>query len=364
MENETKILIGASALAVAYYLYNVNKAAAAVSPVGKATMPQTITTVNPAVTTPVSPVVTTPVSPSLKDAIKELNIPVEISPQPIPPKIIPTEAEMAAIKAAQEDADRLAEMLAYEQENSRQEAMRLASIKAYQAQQAKLENEVSLAMKKEQDKREAENAAREKAMRDFMYPTCQDGFEWFRNNCTPSYVVVEQKAIDGEGLILRDMYRGEVSLVQSCPAEYVKQGINCIPRYSLSPQQLQVMAMQDAGMVQTSDGQWYTSAAEASAAQVMIDANLSSQKSRAYTPRQVSVNDSICSINRDGVINNPYSSATNGMSLSQYVGQFKVTANELAIARASCPNSVYSSNMIFGGRADDMSLGYKEYLQF
>jgi hypothetical protein len=49
------------------------------------------------------------------------------------------------------------------------------------------------------------------------------------------------------------------------------------------------------------------------------------------------------------------------MSLSQYIGQFKVTAGELGIARASCPNSVYSSNLIAGGRADDNALGYKEY---
>jgi hypothetical protein len=49
------------------------------------------------------------------------------------------------------------------------------------------------------------------------------------------------------------------------------------------------------------------------------------------------------------------------MSVSQYIGQFKVTAAELGIARNSCPNSVYSSNLIFGGRADDETLGYKDY---
>lgn len=383
MEKETKILIGAGALAVAYYLYNVNKAkaAAAVSPIGKATMPPITTPVSPVATTSVSPVSTTPVgqlyvpppSPSLKDAIKELGLPEKISPLPIGDtsgvydRAGTGASIIAAKKSAQEKADRLAEIQTYEEESARQQAINLANQKAYQdyylAEQAKLEKidgEVLSAMKKEQARREAENAEREKAMNAFMYPTCPDGFEWFRNNCTPSYIVVEQKAISGEGLVLRDMYDGKVSLVQSCPAEYVKQSINCIPRSALSAQQLQVMAMEEAGMVQTSDGQWYLDTKSAATAQAMIDASKAMPK---YTERQRSVNDAICSINRDGFINNPYSSATNGMSLSQYIGQFKVTANELAIARASCPNSVYSSNMIFGGRADDISLGYKQYYQ-
>jgi hypothetical protein len=47
------------------------------------------------------------------------------------------------------------------------------------------------------------------------------------------------------------------------------------------------------------------------------------------------------------------------MSLNKYIGEFKVTANELRIARASCPNSVYSSGRIAGGYTDDNALGYK-----
>jgi hypothetical protein len=374
MEKNTKILIGASALALAYYLYNASKAAAAISPIG-ATLPP--------ITTPASPLATTPMSPSLKDAIKELGLPVKVSPYPIgdmsgvydgagtgvnrakdkareeaiAAKIA---ADEAAALAAQEEADRLTEMLAYEEENARQEAMRLANQKAYQEM---LRLEAIKNTKREWEKEEADRieAERQKAMNAFMYPTCPEGFEFYQNNCMPTYIIVEEKAKRGEGLILRDFKNNKTTLVQTCPAEYVKQGINCIPRYSLSPQELQVIAMQDAGMVQTSDGQWYLDAKSAAAAQAIIDAQTTQYGSRAYSDRQKSINDAICSITTSGVINNPYSSATNGMSLRQYVGQFKVTASELSIARASCPNSVYSSGYIAGGRTDDNALGYKGY---
>jgi hypothetical protein len=203
-------------------------------------------------------------------------------------------------------------------------------------------------------------AARQKAMNEFMYPPCPDGFEFYQNNCMPTYVIVEDKAKRGEGLVLRDYQNNTTTLVQTCPNEYVKQGINCIPRYSLSPQQLQVISMEEAGMVQTSDGQWYNNALAAAAAQAKIDTYNSSRNSiPAYSARQSSINDAICSIDRNGYINNPYSSVTNGMSLSKYIGDYKVTASELGIARASCPNSVYSSGYIAGGLTDDNALGYK-----
>jgi hypothetical protein len=205
---------------------------------------------------------------------------------------------------------------------------------------------------------DTEAAARQKAMNDFMYPTCQDGFEFYQNNCMPTYVIVEDKAKRGEGLVLRDYQTNTTTLVQTCPNEYVKQGINCIPRYSLSPQQLQVISMEEAGMVQTSDGQWYTNALAAAKAQAIIDAQTTQYGSRAYSARQSSINDAICSVDVNGFIRNPNSSV-NGFPLSQYVGQFKVTAGELGIARASCPNSVYSSGYIAGGRTDDNALGYK-----
>jgi hypothetical protein len=231
----------------------------------------------------------------------------------------------------------LAEIKAYEEENALQQAKNIANQKAYEA---------------------SEEFLRQKAMNTFMYPTCPDGFEWYDNQCTPIYIKVTEQAKKGEGLVLFDNYSAQVTLVKTCPAEYVKQGINCMPRNSLSPQQLQVAAMEEAGMVQASDGQWYISATEAAIAQVKIDAYNSTENIRAYSPRQNSINEAICSVNRDGYINNPNSS-TNGMSLSQYIGQFKVLAAELGIARASCPNSVYSSNLIAGGRADDNALGYK-----
>jgi hypothetical protein len=183
----------------------------------------------------------------------------------------------------------------------------------------------------------------------------------------PTYVIVEDKAKRGEGLVLRDYQNNKTTLVQTCPNEYVKQGINCIPRSSLSPQQLQVISMEEAGMVQTSDGQWYTNALAAAKAQAIIDTRGGMSydaygrpvQNSTYSARQSSINDAICSIDRNGYINNPYSSATNGMSLSKYIGQYEVTANELSIARASCPNSVYSSGYIAGGRTDDYALGYK-----
>jgi len=206
---------------------------------------------------------------------------------------------------------------------------------------------------------DAEEAARQKAMNDFMYPACPDGFEFYQNNCMPTYVIVEDKAKRGEGLVLRDYQTNTTTLVQTCPNEYVKQGINCIPRYSLSPQELQVISMKEAGLVQTSDGQWYTNALAAAAAQAKIDAQTTQYSSRAYSARQSSINDALCSIDRNGYINNPYSSATNGMSLSQYIGQYQVLAGEIAIARASCPNSLFSIGQIAGGRADDNALGYK-----
>jgi hypothetical protein len=212
----------------------------------------------------------------------------------------------------------------------------------------------------EADRIAAEEAERQKTMNTFMYPTCPDGFEFYQNNCMPTYLIVEEKAKKGEGLVLRDFKSNTTTLVQTCPDEYVKQGINCIPRYSLSPQALQVLAMEEAGMVQTSDGQWYTNAAAAAAAQLLLDEQATQYANRyAYSARQKSINDAICSIDRDGFINNPYSTYTNGMSLSKYIGEFKVTSGELGIARATCPNSPFSIGSIAGGRPDDETLGYK-----
>jgi hypothetical protein len=346
MGKNTNILIGAGALAVVYYLYNASKSSASVSPNG-ATLP-------PISTIPNKLVDTTPVR-----IVPEPPYPVKIYPDPyFDDSLAKAEAKRLA------EIDRLAEIKAYEEENARLEAARQKENdrqKAYLAEieKKRLENEAAA---------KAAEAAREKAMNAFMYPTCPDGFEFYQNNCMPTYVIVENKAKRGEGLVLRDFKSNTTTLVQTCPAEYVKQGINCTPRSALSPQQLQVISMEEAGMVQTSDGQWYTNAASAAAAQAIIDAIDVSYdaygrpiaKIKAYSARQSSINDAICSIDRDGFINNPYSTYTNGMSLSKYIGEFKVTSGELNIARATCPNSFYSTGHFGGGGTSDDALGYKE----
>jgi hypothetical protein len=341
MGKNTNILIGAGALAVVYYLYNASKSSASVSPNG-ATLPPISTIPNKLVdTTPVRIVPEPPYPVKVPPQPDYTPLPIRTPPPPDRPdyekqflekrEYDRIESEKAAELAV------LAEIKAYEEENALQQAKNIANQKAYEA---------------------SEEFLRQKAMNTFMYPTCPDGFEFYQNNCMPTYLIVEEKAKKGEGLVLRDFKSNTTTLVQTCPSEYVKQGINCIPRYSLSPQALQVLAMEESGMVQTSDGQWYTNAASAAAAQAIIDAQATQYGGRGYSDRQNSINEAICSVNRDGYINNPNSS-TNGMSLSQYIGQFKVTANELGIARASCPNSVYSSNLIAGGRTDDNALGYK-----
>jgi hypothetical protein len=349
MEKNTKILIGAGALALAYYLYNASKAAKANTSISA-----------------------TP-TPSILKLPPQAAPPVMAVPEVTTPDIVsPIQAEAAL--AVKQEIDRLAKVKAQQDENALQQAIIDAqNTKAYLKAQAdiKARNDENVAAAKAitdaaaKAKAEAEaraaadEAARQKAMNAFMYPTCPDGFEFYQNNCMPTYLIVEEKAKKGEGLVLRDFKSNTTTLVQTCPAEYVKQGINCIPRYSLSPQQLQVLTMEEAGMVQTSDGQWYTSAEAAAIAQAKIDTYNSNQNStQKYTPRQNNINIAICSIDRDGYINN-FNSPTNGMSLSKYIGEFKVKSAELSIARASCPNSVYSSNLIAGGRTDDNALGYK-----
>jgi hypothetical protein len=391
MEKQTKILIGAGALAVVYYLYNASKTAP----------------VTPTAKTPISPSGLTEVKSDEKtlEALKaQLAIlqsnpnnynsrPIGVEPQP-PIKVERGGLPPEPTKKEEEEGKRLAEIKAYEEENVRQqaiidaaskteadrlakikanqeeEAMRLANQKAYEAMQA--ENEA--AWKKENEIRQkaylaeiekkrlealADEAARQKAMNDLMYK-CPEGLEYFEYGCMPTSMVVEEKAKRGQGLILRDYVINTTTLVQACPSDYVKQGINCIPRNSLSPQQLQVLAMEESGMVQTSDGQWYTSAEAAAIAQAQINTyNTTQNSTQKYTPRQSNINIAICSIDRDGYINNPNSRSTHRMQLNQYIGEFKVTSAELSIARASCPNSVYSSNLVAGGRTDDNALGYK-----
>jgi hypothetical protein len=349
MGKNTNILIGAGALAVVYYLYNASKASASVSPNG-GTLPPISTNPPPPDYKPLP--IREQLPPATKDCVvgtyncvttryETIQIPIDADCSLYQPENPPC--------LEREDYNKV---FFEKRELDRIEAEKAAEL-------AKAELERLAREQAESDRIAAAEAERQKAMNAFMYPTCPDGFEFYQNNCMPTYLIVEEKAKKGEGLVLRDFKSNTTTLVQTCPDEYVKQGINCIPRYSLSPQALQVLAMEESGMVQTSDGQWYTNAAAAATAQALIDAQTTQYSSRAYSARQKSINDAICSIDRDGFINNPYSTYTNGMSLNQYIGEFKVLAGELGIARATCPNSPFSIGSIAGGRPDDMTLGYK-----
>jgi hypothetical protein len=469
MEKETKILIGAGALVLAYYLYNASKASASVSSNVKTPVSPVVTTPSPLVTTPTSPVTSIKV-PDVElgsgfekaiakatekeiaaqnaadeassiatiiaadnsadkgaiiaaqnaadkaaaelaqisadkgaaisaqivadnaaskaaylatqtgdnDAFKADAIAAQIAAEKaaeIAAKAAAIAAQNAADEAAtlaaQIERDKLAaEIKAYEEENARQDAMRLANQLAYQAMLQAEAERIATARQKEIDDAAAavaaaaaEEAARQKAMNDLMYK-CPEGLEYFQYGCMPTNMIVEIKAQRGEGLILRDFKNNTTTLVQTCPSEYIKQDINCIPRYSFSPQELMRLDMIEAGMVQTSDGQWYSDAKSAAAAQAIIDSYRNTgpppSAQSPYSERQKSINDAICSVDVYGFINNPNSSS-NGMSLSQYIGQFKVTVNELRTARISCPNSIYSSGRIYGGTPDDYALGYQGY---
>ena len=61
-----------------------------------------------------------------------------------------------------------------------------------------------------------------------------------------------------------------------------------------------------------------------------------------YSERQTNINTNVCSVDKYGSINNPSSKVTNGMLLSQYIGQFKVTDEELALAKSTCPDNIVS----------------------
>jgi hypothetical protein len=381
MEKNTKILIGAGALALAYYLYNSSKAAAAVTPI-------TTTPITPIVTNPIVPitttsVVTTPVGQVIMDHavpdslfiqgigdIQDVGEKIDYAAQ--------IAAADAAAKSAQAEIDRLAKVQAQQDENARQQAIMEAQNKANQEAYLKAQADIKAmndanvaaakAIKDAADKAAADNAkqqaandaARQAAMNAFVYgPTCPSGTEYYNGQCMPSYMVQQMKvtaqANNGEGYILHDYSNNTTTLVKTCPAGYVKQGVNCVPASSLSQSQLDIQAKLDAGLVQTSDGQWYKDAASAAAAQARIDA---AKAAPVYSDRQTNINAAICSVNTSGVIINPYSAVTNGMSLNQYIGENKITAAELGIARASCPSSVYSSGRIAGGMTNDAALGY------
>ena len=318
-------------------------------------------------------------------------------------------ADEAAAFFAQEEIDRLESARLYEEESARMRARDKANQLAYQTYLAEIAAKTAAdkaasdkiiaeriaADKKNADEFAAQEAARQKAYNDYIKSTqtCPEFYEYSvtENRCVSSYSIQNDKvtalAKQGQGFIMRDMNRRDpqVTLVKTCPAGYVAtyekvigegapqymKDINCRAASSLSYQELELQARLDAGMAQTSDGNWHLTAAAAATAQSKIDAtNAAAAKLALYTPRQNNINNNICAVGTDGWINNPYS--TTNFSLSEYIGRFKVTASELTTARASCPNSVYSSGRIANGASKaylsetekvdiDNKLGYKPY---
>ena len=319
-------------------------------------------------------------------------------------------ADEAAAFFAQEEIDRLESARLYEEESARMRARDKANQLAYQTYLAEIAAKTAAdkaasdkiiaeriaADKKNADEFAAQEAARQKAYNDYIKSTqtCPEFFEFSitENRCVSSFSIQNDKvtalAKKGQGYIMRDMNRRDpqVTLVKTCPAGYVAtyekvigegapqyiKDIECRPASSLNYQQLDLQSRLDAGMAQTSDGYWHINAAAAATAQSKIDAtNAEAAKLAKYTPRQNNINNNICAVGTDGWINNPYS--TTNFSLSEYIGRFKVTASELTIARASCPNSVYSSGRIANGASKaylsetekvdiDNKLGYKPYV--
>ena len=367
MEKNTKILIGAGALALAYYLYNASKAAASVTPIGTTPMPVIREDV----------ITDEKTLEALKRELALLNNndpkyvidhagPDLVADGDQSRRIILVDHAGPDLVADGDQSRRILEKIAAD--NAIMDAQNKANQEAYLKAQAdiKARNDENVAAAKAitdaaakakaeaEAKVAADEAARQKAMNEFVHgPSCPTGTEYYNGQCMPSYIVQEQKvtaqANNGEGLILRD-YNGSVpkmTLVKTCPDGYVKQGIECIAVYMLSQSALQIIYMEQAGMKQTSDGQWYNNATEAAQAQAKIDADKAAAKILAsYTPRQNNINGAICNVQRDGFINNPNSPSTNGMQLYNYIGKYSVTKDELAIAAASCPNSIYSLNKI------------------
>jgi hypothetical protein len=307
-------------------------------------------------------------------------------------------ADEAAAIAAQQEIDRLEQERLYEEESARMRARDKANQEAYKVYLAEIAAQAAankaaadkiIADRMAADKKiEDENAARQKAYNDYIKSTqtCPEFFEFSvtENRCVSSFSIQNDKvtalAKKGQGYIMRDMQRRDpqVTLVKTCPAGYVAtyekvigegapqyiKGIECRPASSLNYQELDLQSRLDAGMAQTSDGTWHIDATAAANAQAKIDTtNAAAAKLAKYTPRQNNINSNICYVGTDGWINNPdFVGKIEQFSLSEYIGRFKVTASELGVARASCPDSVYSSGRIAGGATDDNKLGYKPYV--
>lgn len=206
----------------------------------------------------------------------------------------------------------------------------------------------------------------------FVYgqPTCQEDFEFdiddFGNiiyNCVPKYMV-EQKRIylqaqNGKGFVFRDNSNGStiLKLVTNCPSNYAPRGLDCVSYNDLNLTTAEYIALENnrIGLIPVVDGSgntfWYNTKDEADKAKAQIALTNPQQTNPAnttevpkYSERQMNINTNVCSVDKYGSIVNPSSKVTNGMNLSQYIGQFKVTDEELAIAKASCPNNIVSES--------------------
>lgn len=210
---------------------------------------------------------------------------------------------------------------------------------------------------------------REKYMADirlmqFMYgysgpPICETGFAYDIDdmgntifNCVPSDMVQQKKVIiqaqNGEGFLLRD--KTGLTLVKTCPPMFAPRGNECFSYNDLNLTTAEYIALENArvGNIAVKDGvntYYFKTQEEADKAIIEI------AKKNAQTPgmvmveepikltRQENINNNVCSVDKYGSINNP-GSMTNGMNLSQYIGQFKVTDEELQLAKSTCPDSI------------------------
>jgi len=212
---------------------------------------------------------------------------------------------------------------------------------------------------------------REKYMADirlmqFMYgysgpPICETGFAYDIDdmgntifNCVPTSMVEQKKVIiqadKGEGFIYVDDKTGVFSLVKVCPPMFAPRGNQCFHYNQLNLTTAEYIALENArvGNIAVKDGvntYYFKTKEEADKAIIEI------AKKNAQTPgmvmveepikltRQENINNNVCSVDKYGSINNP-GSMTNGMNLSQYIGQFKVTDEELQLAKSTCPDSI------------------------
>ena len=171
-------------------------------------------------------------------------------------------------------------------------------------------------------------------------------------NCVPTSMVEQKKVIiqaeKGEGFLLRD--KTGLTLVKTCPPMFAPRGNECFSYNDLNLTTAEYIALENArvGNIAVKDGvntYYFQTKAEADKAKIEI------AKKNAQPPgmvvvqkpleltRQENITINVCSVDKYGSINNP-GSVTNGMNLSQYIGQFKVTDEELKIAKSTCPDSI------------------------